>query len=111
MLEAAVDDAGRRDESGHGEAAATDKAWLRALPRRGARIAAIWGFGEAGPGGIGAIQWLAVWSFSFSRWAGLVMALGWVEVFAESAYGVRMLGYAHCVFDDAICKVRFNSFF
>lgn len=25
------------------------------------------------------------------------MALRWVEVFAESAYGVRMLGYAHCV--------------
>lgn len=52
MLEAAVEDAGRRDESGHGEAAAADKAWLRALPRRGARSAAIWGFGEAGPGGL-----------------------------------------------------------
>lgn len=76
MLEAAVDEAGRRDESGHGEAAAADKAWLRALPRRGARSAAIWGFGESWAGRVGAIQWLAVCSFLFSRWAGLVMASG-----------------------------------
>lgn len=52
MLEAAVDEAGRKDESGHGEAAAADKAWLRALPRRGARIAAIWALGKLGREGL-----------------------------------------------------------
>lgn len=107
MLETAVDDAGRRDGNGHGEAAAADKAWLRALPRRGARIAAIWALGKLGREG-----WRNQWLWFvvlFSRWAGLVMALAWVELFAESADGVRMLRYAHCAFDDAICKVQFNS--
>ncbi|KAF3072245.1 hypothetical protein CFAM422_005648 [Trichoderma lentiforme] len=71
VLEAAVEDAGRRDESGHGEAAAAHKAWLRALPRRGARIAAIWALGKAGPRGLAQFNgWRFVVSFFEVGWFG-----------------------------------------
>jgi hypothetical protein len=49
LEETMVDEAGSNEGSAEGEAAAADKARLKALPRRGARIEAI-GVGEVEPG-------------------------------------------------------------